>query len=252
MTGHIERQRIIALGALSAIGKATLRLYAAEGARIVIAGRGEERLKSLASDLEARGARQAVVWHVDLADCDKPHEQLARMAAAIGGLDSVLLFYGTLGDNAKAEKDLSEARNIVRVNFASAAEWCLVAADFIEAQGHGALVVVGSVAGDRGRQSNYIYGAAKGGLALLVQGLAHRLARCGAHAVVVKPGFVDTPMTAGIAKGGPLWAKPDAVAAIIKRAAEKSGPVVYAPGFWRWIMLAVRAVPSPVFHKTKL
>ena len=193
-----------------------------------------------------------MTWDIDLAGCADPRAELARMAAAIGGLDGVLLFYGTLGDNAKAEKDMAEARRILHTNFTSAAEWCLAAADLIEAQRHGSLVVVGSVAGDRGRQSNYIYGAAKGGLGLLVQGLAHRLARCGGHAVVIKPGFVDTPMTAGIAKGGPLWAKPEAVATIIKRAATRSGPVVYAPGFWRWIMLAIRAVPAPVFHKTKL
>jgi len=174
------------------------------------------------------------------------------MAASIGGLDSVMLFYGTLGDNEKAEKDIAEARRLLATNFTSAAEWCLTAADLIESQSHGSLVVVGSVAGDRGRQSNYIYGAAKGGLGLLVQGLAHRLARCGGHAVVVKPGFVDTPMTASIAKGGPLWAQPEAVAKIIKKAATRSGPVVYAPGFWRWIMLAIRSVPAPVFHKTKL
>ena len=174
------------------------------------------------------------------------------MAAAIGGLDAVLMFYGTLGDNARAEKDQSEARQILQTNFMSAAEWSLAAADLIESQNHGSLVVVGSVAGDRGRQSNYIYGAAKGGIGLLVQGLAHRLARVGGRAVVIKPGFVDTPMTAGLDKQGPLWAQPDAVAKIIKKAATGSSPVVYAPGFWRWIMLAIRAVPAPVFHKTKL
>lgn len=252
MTHPAQRQRIIALGALSAIGKATLRLYAEEGARIVLAGRGEERLKALASDLEARGAHQVVTWDTDLANVADARTEIAKMASAVGGLDGVLVFYGSLGDNAKAEKDLAEARSILQVNFMSAAEWCLAAADLIEAQAHGSLVVVGSVAGDRGRQSNYIYGAAKGGLGLLVQGIAHRLARCGGSAVVVKPGFVDTPMTANIEKGGPLWAKPEAVAPIIKRAAMRGSPVVYAPGFWRWIMLAIRAVPSPVFHKTKL
>jgi decaprenylphospho-beta-D-erythro-pentofuranosid-2-ulose 2-reductase len=252
MRNGMERQRIVALGALSAMGEATLRLYAEEGARIVLAGRGSERLNALARDLEARGAKTSIAWPVDLADCEDPRGELARMAASIGGLDALLLFYGTLGDNAKAEKDIAEARQILRTNFTSAAEWCLAAADLIEAQSHGTLVVVGSVAGDRGRQSNYIYGAAKGGLALLVQGLAHRLAPKGGRAVVIKPGFVDTPMTAGMAKGGPLWAKPAAVAKIIKQAAGKGGPVVYAPGFWRWIMLAIRAVPSPVFHKTKL
>lgn len=252
MSTPIDPQRVIALGALSAIGKATLRLYAEEGARIVIAGRGEERLHALAEDLRARGAKQVVPWQVDLSDCPDTRSEFGRMAAAIGGLDGVLLFYGTLGDNAKAEKDIDEARRIIQTNFTSAAEWCLTAADIIESQAHGSLVVIGSVAGDRGRQSNYIYGAAKGGLALLMQGLAHRLAECGGRAVIVKPGFVDTPMTASITKGGPLWAKPEAVARIIKRAAIKSGPVVYAPGFWRWIMLAIRAVPAPVFHKTKL
>jgi decaprenylphospho-beta-D-erythro-pentofuranosid-2-ulose 2-reductase len=252
MSKPIQRQRVIALGALSAMCKATLRLYAEDGARILVAGRGEERLKGLASDLEARGAHQVVTWDIDLTGAADPRAEMGKMAAAIGGMDAVLLFYGTLGDNTKAEKDIGEARSILHTNFTSAAEWSLVAADLIEAQSHGSLVVVGSVAGDRGRQSNYIYGAAKGGLGLLVQGLAHRLARCGGHAVVIKPGFVDTPMTADIAKGGPLWAQPDAVAKIIKRAATKSGPVVYAPGFWRWIMLVIRSVPAPVFHKTKL
>ena len=174
------------------------------------------------------------------------------MAGSIGGMDSLLLFYGTLGDNAAAERDTVEARKILRTNFTSAAEWCLAAADLIEAQSHGSLVVIGSVAGDRGRQSNYIYGAAKGGLALLVQGLAHRLAPRGGRAVVIKPGFVDTPMTAGIAKQGPLWAKPAAVAKIIKQAAGKGRPVVYAPGFWRWIMLVIRHVPERMFVRTRL
>lgn len=245
-------ERIVALGALSAIGEATLRLYAEEGARLLLAGRDKERLDGLAAELRAIGAASVVTWDCDLADCEDAPAEMARMTAAIGGLDAALLFYGTLGDHGVAEFDMSEARRILATNFTSAAEWCLAAAGVIESQRHGALVVVGSVAGDRGRQSNYIYGAAKGGLGLLVQGIAHRLARSGGRAVVVKPGFVDTPMTAGLAKGGPLWATPEAVAPIIRKAARSSSPVVYAPGFWRYIMLAVRAVPSAVFHKTKL
>lgn len=252
MTEAHRPARIIALGALSAMGEATLRLYAQDGARIVVAGRNEERLKAVARDLEARGATSVVTWTLDLAAHGDTDAELRRMALSIGGLDGVLLFYGTLGEHATAEKDIGAARQILDVNFTSAAEWCLAAANHIEKQMHGSLVVVGSVAGDRGRQSNYIYGAAKAGLGVLVQGLAHRLARCGGHAVLVKPGFVDTPMTANIAKGGPLWAQPEAVAAIIKRRATKGGPVVYAPGFWRWIMMVIKAVPAPVFHKTKL
>jgi NAD(P)-dependent dehydrogenase (short-subunit alcohol dehydrogenase family) len=100
--------------------------------------------------------------------------------------------------------------------------------------------------------SNYVYGAAKGGLAILVQGIAHRLAPTGARAVLIKPGFVDSPMTAGIAPKGILWSRPDLIAAVIKRSAERGGPIVYAPWWWRFIMSIIRHVPARIFHKTKL
>ena len=119
-------------------------------------------------------------------------------------------------------------------NFTSAAGWCLAAANVLEKQGDHTLIVIGSVAGDRGRASNVSYGAAKGGLAVLVQGIAHRLAKSGASAVVVKPGFVDTPMTAHIARKGLLWAKPTAIGKKIVRIAERGSPrpIIYTPGFW--------------------
>ncbi len=113
-------------------------------------------------------------------------------------------------------------------------------------------MVIGSVAGDRGRRSNHVYGAAKAGLGVLVQGIAHRLAASGARAVLVKPGFIDTPMTARLKRRGPLWAKPEAIAAVIVKAAGGKAPVVYAPRFWRFILLIVRLVPAPVFHRTRL
>jgi NAD(P)-dependent dehydrogenase (short-subunit alcohol dehydrogenase family) len=121
----------------------------------------------------------------------------------------------------------------------------------LERQRAGALIAIGSVAGDRGRRSNFIYGACKGGLARLVEGIAHKLAPLGARAVIVKPGFIDTPMTAAFEKGLP-WAKPEAVAAVIVRASEASGPVVYAPGFWRFIMLVIRHLPVFVFNKLNI
>jgi decaprenylphospho-beta-D-erythro-pentofuranosid-2-ulose 2-reductase len=151
--------------------------------------------------------------------------------------------------------DPVEAQRLLATNFTSAAGWCLAAATMLENQGHGALVVIGSVAGDRGRASNYVYGAAKGGLGILVQGLAHRLARTGARAVLIKPGFVDTPMTAHIARKGFLWAQPETIGhAIVKaaRAGSRCEPIVYAPGFWRWIMVLIRMTPSAIFHKTRL
>jgi NAD(P)-dependent dehydrogenase (short-subunit alcohol dehydrogenase family) len=245
-------RRVVVLGATSAIGEATARLFAAEGAALVIAGRDAARLDAIAADLTGRGAASV---HVAVLDLAEPGDAVATMegwAATLGGLDAVLLFYGVLGDQMRAETDLAEARRVLRTNFLSAADWCLAAATVLERQRRGSLVVVGSVAGDRGRRSNYIYGAAKGGLERLVQGLAHRLAASGARAVIVKPGFVDTPMTADMRKGGPLWATPARVAAIVHRAAGRGGSTVYAPGFWRWIMLVIRLLPTAVLHRTRL
>lgn len=247
--------RIVILGATSAIAEATARLYAQEGAAIALAGRDASRLERIAADLKARGAASASILATDLSLGDDIEPQLDGMVETLGGVDHVLLFYGVLGDQARAETDIAAASELLRVNFTSAALWSLAAAKRLEAQGHGSLVVVGSVAGDRGRQSNYVYGAAKAGLATLVQGIAHRFALRGGkllRAVVVKPGFVDTPMTDGIKKGGPLWAKPDAVAAIIRKAADRGGPIVYAPWFWRPILWIIRFFPAPLFHKLPL
>ena len=185
---------------------------------------------------------------------DEHAVQTMKMVEALDNcVDAVLLFYGVLGDQREAEQDPVMLRNIIAIDFASAAEWAAAAANQLEKQRGGALLAVSSVAGDRGRRSNYVYGAAKAGLTTLVQGIAHRLAPSGAHAVVLKLGFVDTPMTAHIKKGGPLWAKPGQIARIIKAVADRPGkPVVYVPWFWRWIMLVIRSVPSAIFHKTKL
>lgn len=253
MTSQTPRGVII-LGATSAMAEATARLYAAEGARLMLMGRRAERLADIAQDLKARGAAQVETEVLDLAQPENARARLAELAARIGGVRDVLVFYGVLGDQGRAETDLAHAREILDVNFTSTAEWCLAAAGLLEAQQSGALVVVGSVAGDRGRQSNYVYGASKAGLAALVQGIAHRLALRGggARAVLVKPGFVDTPMTGHIEKGGPLWAKPEAIAQAVRRAADRGGAVVYAPWFWRFILLIIRLLPEPIFHKSKL
>lgn len=248
MSGHV-----IVLGATSAIAEATARLYAAAGASLTLVGRQQERMEAIAADLRARGAREVAVAVRDLGDAK---ESAARLAEWANGrkVEAILLFYGVLGDQARAERDLGHAAEILNVDFTSAALWSLAAANLLEAQDSGALVVVGSVAGDRGRQSNYVYGAAKGGLGVMVQGIAHRLAlkNSGARAVLLKPGFVDTPMTDHMDKGGPLWAKPEAVAAMVRKAAGHGGPVQYAPGFWRLIMLVIRAIPSAIFHKRPL
>lgn len=245
--------RVVILGALSAVAMATARIYAAEGAALVLVARNGERLKVIADDLRMRGAVhvEAVALDLEAAAGNAP-QLMAEWKQRLGGLDHVQLIYGYLGTQEKASADPAELARIVSSNFSTAVQWCEAAANIFREQKKGSLVAVSSVAGDRGRQSNYAYGAAKGGIALYVQGLAHSLAKTGARAVAVKPGFIDTPMTDGLKKGGPLWAKPEAIGKILRRAADKGGPVQYAPGIWRMIMMVIRSVPSFVFHKTKL
>jgi decaprenylphospho-beta-D-erythro-pentofuranosid-2-ulose 2-reductase len=254
MTHKGGGKRIIVLGAASAIGEATARLHAGEGAAVALAGRNPERLSQIAQDLLARGAAQSLIFPIDLAAVVDPVAEVERMVGALGGpIDVVYLFYGVLGEHKAAETDLAEARRILDVNFTSAALWCMAAATRLEQQRSGTLVAISSVAGDRGRQSNYVYGAAKGGLTTLVQGLAHRLSRANARAIAVKLGFVDTPMTAHVKKGPLLWRTPEQVALKIKAVADRgSRPIVYIPSFWRGIMLLIRATPSVLFHKTQL
>ncbi len=252
MRNGAQKQNIIVLGATSAMAEAACRLWAEDGAHLLLAGRNAARLEEIADDLRVRGA-QAETHVADLASAEAA-KSFGEMVGRLGGVDVVLLAYGVLGDQTRSEAEPKEALDIIAANFSSAAAWCLEAAKVLERQRHGKLMVIGSVAGDRGRASNYVYGAAKGGLAVLVQGIAHRLARSGAAAVLIKPGFVDTPMTAHIAGKGLLWAKPDAIGRTIARVAEHSSPspIVYAPGFWRLIMAVIRATPTPIFHKTRL
>jgi len=251
MTQPSRGRRVVILGATSAIAEAAARLWARESAHLVLVGRNAERLGAIADDLRIRGAAAVDVVVLDLAAADAGGE-LDSMATLIGSIDVVLLAYGVLGDQAAAEQDPAAARSVLETDFLSAAAWCLAAANYLASRRAGVLIVIGSVAGDRGRMSNYIYGAAKGGLGILAQGIAHRLAPTGARAVLIKPGFVDTPMTAGIARKGILWSRPEVIAAVIKRAAERGGPIVYAPWWWRFIMLMIRLAPARIFHRTKL
>lgn len=256
MAEPTHARKVLILGAASAMAEQTARLLAARGDHLALVARDAGRLAAIAGDLASRGAGAVVQRQADLADLNDPDALLDDVAQALGGLDAVLIFYGYLGDQARAETDLAEARRILKVNFSSAAEISLAAAQRLETSAHAkpVLIAVGSVAGDRGRASNFVYGAAKGGLAVLYQGLQHRFARRGsrARAVVIKAGFVDTPMTAAFPKGGPLWAKPETIAKIVDKAMEGGGPIVYAPWFWRFVMLIIRLLPQPLMNKVNL
>ena len=247
-----SRVRVIILGATSAIAEATARLYAKERADLLLVGRRHDRLETIAADLAIRGAERASIAVRDLADPAEVAADFDRFVAQLGGVDHVILAYGILGDQGRAERDPVEAEAILRNNFSSAAAWMLAAADVLERRGQGSLVVLGSVAGDRGRRANFIYGSAKAGLATLAEGLAHRFAGRPIRVVVVKPGPTVTPMTEGFDRKGPLWATPERVAAAVRRAADRGGPVVYAPRRWWAIMMIIRHLPTFVFNRMNI
>jgi decaprenylphospho-beta-D-erythro-pentofuranosid-2-ulose 2-reductase len=247
-----QAKRIVILGAGSAIAEATARIWAAEGARLVLVGRDITRLGQIAADLKTRGAIEAVPWPLDCAAQDSA-AHLEDIVQTLGGLDVLLLAYGVLGEQGELERDPKAVAAIIQTNFTSAVGWCLATASVLETQRAGSLLVIGSVAGDRGRQSNFVYGATKGGLGRLVEGLAHKLAPLGARAVLIKPGFVDTPMTANVPnRRGPLWARPQDIAPLIAVAARRGGPVLYVPRVWWAIMLVVRNLPTCLFNRLRI
>ncbi len=244
-------QTIVVLGATSAIAKAFIRQCCNAQTKFVLVGRDEEALDAIKSDLIIRKARSIETIVADLADCFRAKETVQAVMARCSRVDLLFISYGILGDNAEALKDNVLTQEIITSNFTSVA--CLLSefTPIFEKQKTGSIAVITSVAGDRGRQSNYIYGSAKGGLALFLQGLRHYLSKYGVHVLTIKPGFVDTPMTSAFKKGL-LWASPEKIARGIRHALLKKKSSVYLPGFWKWIMIIIKLVPESIFHKTKL
>ena len=189
---------------------------------------------------------------LDLDRLDQHPALLDRAAQALGGIDIALLAHGTLPDQVACQQSVAMMLAAIHTNALSVISLATLLANAFEARGQGVLVAIGSVAGDRGRQSNYVYGAAKGMVGLFLQGLRNRLNGKGIQIITVKPGFVDTPMTAAFEKKGLLWAQPDQIAKGIVAAVEHRRDVVYLPWFWRWIMAVIRHIPEGVFKRMKL
>ncbi len=244
-------KRVLIFGATSAIARATARLFSERGDRLFLVARDDVKLEATAQDLRSRGAEAVGYAAADLAD-NARHEALVEEAVqALGGLDVVLIAYGTLPDQRALETSFKATHEALQVNFTSVVSLLTLLANRLEAQRSGTLAVISSVAGDRGRASNYVYGAAKGALSLFMQGLRNRLHSAGVHVLTIKPGFVDTPMTAGVKKNF-LFVKPEQIAVGIVAAIDNKREVVYLPFFWRWLMLVVRALPEPLFKRLEL
>lgn len=244
-------KKILIIGATSAIAEACARLFAARGDALYLVGRRADALNAIAADLRVRGAGQVEVSVQDANALDAHAALLQHAALSLNGLDMALIAHGSLPDQQACEQSAPLTLAEFRTNALSQISLCTYLAQRFEAQRSGTLAVISSVAGDRGRQSNYVYGAAKAALSAFVSGLGQRLAKQGVAVVNIKPGFVDTPMTAAFKKG-PLWARPEQVAKAIVRGMDRGSPVVYTPWFWWGIMQIIRNVPERLFRRLSL
>ncbi len=241
------------IGATSAMAEQAARHFAPEGDRLLLAARDTERAAQLADDLRVRGAESVTCFTTfDASNSDSVQRLTKRIQEVEGTLDYVLIAHGHLPDQEECEEKPWVALRELQINFLSTVQLCTLIANRLEKQGHGTLAVLSSVAGLRGRQSNYIYGSAKGGMNTFLQGLRNRMAFKGVRVVTLLPGFVDTPMTSGMEKG-PLFISADKAGRLIHTAmTKKTSDIVYIPGFWRWILLMIRMIPEPIFKRLRL
>jgi short-subunit dehydrogenase len=244
-------RKVLVIGATSAIAQAAMRHFAAAGDDLFLVARNADKLQAIANDIEVRGGRRIATATLDATDC-KRHEALIDEAVRrLGGLDTVLIAYGALAEQASCQSSFEMTRQAFESNALSVISWLTHLAQRFEQQGYGTLCVITSVAGDRGRQSNYVYGAAKAAVNVFMQGLRNRLHASAVQVLTVKPGLVDTPMTAAFAKGL-LWSTPEVVGRGIYKAIQKKRQVVYLPSFWYPIMLLIRAMPEAIFKRLRL
>jgi decaprenylphospho-beta-D-erythro-pentofuranosid-2-ulose 2-reductase len=243
--------RILFIGATSAIAHAVARRYASRGARLYLIARRPDTLEANAADVRVRGAGEVKTALLDANDVGRHMSVLDAAFAAFGGFDAALVAYGTLPDQAECEGSVEATLASFDTNARSTIALLTVLANRFQAQGKGVIGVISSPAGDRGRASNYVYGAAKAALSNFASGLRHRLFSKGVRVITIQPGFVDTPMTTKFEKS-PLWVGAERIAVDIERALERGFGVVYTPWFWRWIMLLIRHLPEQLFIRTRL
>lgn len=245
-----NNKRIVIVGATSAIAEHCARWWVKDAAvDLTLVGRDLARTERVAADLRVRSPRSTVrAREADFIDPPAIH-RLADEIVAEGAVDILLVAHGSLPDQAVCQQDLAACHEALSVNGISPALFAEAFAGHMQKANRGTLAVIGSVAGDRGRRSNYVYGAAKGLLTRYAQGLQHRLAGTGVKVVLIKPGPTDTPMTAHLKQQGGRLASVEDVARLIVQGINQGRPVVYAPGKWALIMMVIRHLPSFIFNK---
>ena len=244
-------RRVLILEATSGIARETSRCFAAEHARLFLVARNEKNLQALSDDLRIRGAESVETFAADLTD-DPSHPLIISRAFAVwDGLDAALIAHGTLPDQLLVENDPALLRNSIEINYFSAVSFLMQLAKKFEEQSFGVLAVIGSVAGDRGRRSNYVYGSAKAALATFVAGLRSRLALAKVQVVLIKPGWVSTPMTQHLPQNF-LFVSAERAGREVYKAMVSPRAIVYCPWYWKWIMGFIRLIPESIFAKLNL
>ena len=243
---------IFITGATSAIAQAWARVKAQQGAGFYLVGRDAEKLQAVKNDLMARGAREVQLHTADLALPQDYDNLVAQLYAHWPRVDIALFAQGSMPEQRALEKCVSDVRPMFELNAMSYILPATLVAERMAQAGSGSVLLISSPAGDRGRQSNYFYGASKAAVTVFAGGLRNHVAKSGVQVLTIKPGFVDTPMTAAMDKSGPLWATTEQIAACIEHGLQKKKDVVYAPWFWQYIMLVIRHIPEKVFKRLSL
>lgn len=241
---------ILILGATSDIAQSIANVYASQGYRLYLAGRSADRLNPIKTDLAIRYKADIAVYEFDAAQSHEEH--MAFYNSLPAPPDLAICVFGYLGDQEEAQKNWLETSRILTANYVGAISILNIIANDMEARQTGQIIGISSVAGERGRQSNYLYGSAKAGFSTYLSGLRNRLCKHGVHVMTVKPGFMNTRMTSGLNLPKPLTAEPDVVAHKIVKAASKNVNTIYILPIWKWIMLIIKMIPEPIFKKMKL
>ena len=243
--------KIIIIGATSAIARSTARLYAEKNSQIFLVGRDEKRLRELKADLELRGANSIENLTLDIANINEHANVVDKSIQFLGHIDIAIICHGSLPDQQSCENNFKEIEEAININGLTTISFCTEFSKQFKLQKTGTLAVITSVAGDRGRQPNFIYGAAKSMVSTYLQGLRGKLLPFGVHVIDIKPGLVDSPMTAKFEKGM-LWSAPELVAIDIVSGIKRKRHTIYTPSYWRFIMAAVCSIPEVIFKKMKI
>jgi len=242
---------LVVLGATSAIAEQVARLYAKPEKHILLVARNENTMSIIANDLQVRGAAKVDTLMYDFSNLEQVDKLVEDIDSTMESIDVLLVAYGTLPNQVECQKNIQLTQDEIKLNYLSIVSVLTGLAPKMVQQGTGTIAVISSVAGDRGRKSNYVYGSAKGALTIFLQGLRNALSDKGVHVLTIKPGFVDTPMTSDFKKGL-LWVQPEKIAKDICNAIRVQKDVIFTPWYWRWIMLVIKLIPEKIFKKMNL